>query len=88
VDRSVDFEALGLDALFEPGSGGAEPGWPARCADELRQATRLVAWIGSREPHFVRRLTSLAPGAVVAPSVGAGRPVWEPTRIAIALRPA
>ena len=77
MDRSVDFEALGLDALFEPGSGGSEPGWPARCADELRRATRVVAWIGSREPHFVRRLTSLAPGAVVAPSVGAGRPVWE-----------
>ena len=77
VDRAVDFEALGLDALFEIEPAGAELGWPARCADDLRRATRVIAWIGSREPRFVRRLTSLVPGAVVAPSVGAGRPVWE-----------
>jgi len=25
----------------------------------------------------VRRLTALVPGSIVAPSVGAGRPVWE-----------
>ena len=55
--RSVDFEALGLDALFE-----LEPEdrrqWPARCADDLRRATRVIAWIGSREPTFVQRLTT------------------------------
>ena len=48
-----------------------------RCAEELRRATRVVAWIGSREPRFVERLTALAPGSIVAPSVSAGRPVWE-----------
>jgi ADP-heptose:LPS heptosyltransferase len=37
----------------------------------------VIAWIGSREPGFVERLTTLVPGSIVAPSVGAGRPVWE-----------
>ena len=77
VDRSVDFEALGLDALFEPEPGGSEREWPTRCADELRRAAHVVAWIGSREPHFVQRLTALVPGAIVAPSVGGTRLVWE-----------
>ena len=80
MDRSCDFEALGLAALFEVESAGidSERGWPARCAADLRCARRVVAWIGSREPTFVRRLTALAPGTVVAPSVGADRGmVWE-----------
>ena len=77
VDRSVDFEALGLDALFEPKPGCSEREWPARCADELRRAAHVVAWIGSREPHFVQRLTALVPGAIVAPSVGGTRLVWK-----------
>jgi Glycosyltransferase family 9 (heptosyltransferase) len=79
VDRAVDFESLGLAALFEDEPEvGPEPGWPARCADDLRGASRLVAWIGSREPRFVRRLTALIPGAVVAPTVGSGRElVWR-----------
>lgn len=79
VDRSVDVEALGLAALFEvePDAGHAG-GWPARCAEELRGAGHLVAWIGSRDPFFVRRLTALIPGAVVAPSVGPDREVvWR-----------
>ncbi len=38
----------------------------------------MVAWIGSREPTFVRRLRALAPDTVVAPSVGTDRGlVWE-----------
>jgi ADP-heptose:LPS heptosyltransferase len=37
----------------------------------------VVAWIGSREPIFVERLTTLVPGSIVAPSVGAAGPVWE-----------
>jgi ADP-heptose:LPS heptosyltransferase len=80
VDRSCDFETLGLAALFEVESAGidSERGWPARCAADLRCASRVVAWIGSREPTFVRRLTALAPGAIVAPSVGTDRGmVWE-----------
>jgi hypothetical protein len=79
VDRAVDFESLGLAALFEDEpEAGPGPGWPARCTDDLRGASRLVAWIGSREPRFVRRLTALVPGAVVAPSVGSGRElVWR-----------
>ena len=77
ADRSVDFEALGLDALFQDEAIGRDREWPTRCADDLRRATRVVAWIGSREPRFVERLTALAPGSIVAPSVSAGRPVWE-----------
>lgn len=77
VDRSLDFELLGLDSLFAPEGGGSEHEWPARCAEDLRRAARVVAWVGSREPSFVRRLTALVPGSIVAPSVGAGRPVWE-----------
>ncbi|MGH7347877.1 MAG: hypothetical protein ACREK4_23430, partial [Candidatus Rokuibacteriota bacterium] len=59
VDRSVDFEALGLDALFTREAGGREREWSARCAEDLRRARRVVAWIGSREPGFVERLTTL-----------------------------
>ena len=36
-----------------------------------------MSWFGSREPHFARRLTTLVPDAVVAPSVGAGGEVWR-----------
>jgi heptosyltransferase III len=77
VDRSVDFERLGLDALFAPETCGAESEWPARCTDELKRSARLVAWVGARDPVFVRRLTTLAPGSVVAASTAGRRPVWE-----------
>jgi heptosyltransferase III len=77
VDRSVDFETLGLDALFQETLDNPIREWPARCADDLRRATRVVAWVGSREPRFVKRLIELVPGSVVAPSVNAGRLVWE-----------
>ena len=80
VDRAVDFDALGLTALFEvePDGIAGEPEWPERCAVDLREASHLVAWIGSREPHFALRLAALTPGAVVAPSVGSGgRVVWR-----------
>jgi hypothetical protein len=69
VDRALPFEALGFDALFGP-----EPRDPAPL---IREATRVVSWFGSRDPDFVRRLSALVPDAVVAPSVGEGRPVWE-----------
>ena len=77
VDRSIDFERLGLDSLFAAEAACSEREWPARCAEDLRRATRVVAWVGAREPGFVRRLTALVPGSIVAPSVGAGGPVWE-----------
>src|SRR5262249_22928054 len=77
VGRAVDFESLGLDALFAAAPGGGPSEWPARCAEELRRATRVIAWIGSREPAFVDRLTTLVPGSIVAASVGVGLPVWE-----------
>jgi ADP-heptose:LPS heptosyltransferase len=37
----------------------------------------VVSWFGSREPHFARRLATLVPEAVVAPSVGTGGEVWR-----------
>ena len=77
VDRSVDFERLGLDALFASETSGSEHQWPARCADELKRSVRLVAWVGARDPVFVRRLTTLAPGSIVAASTAGRRPVWE-----------
>ena len=77
VDRSLDFERLGLDALFAPAPDGHEREWPARCADDLKRSARLVAWVGARDPGFVRRLTTLAPGSIVAASTAGRRPVWE-----------
>jgi len=77
VSRAVDFESLGLDALFAAAPDGREREWPARCGEELRRATRVVAWIGSREPAFVERLTTLVPDSIVAASVGVELPVWE-----------
>lgn len=78
------FDALGLDALFRTediGPGGTEPlrtflGSPSVQADPAVPAT-IVCWFGSRDPGFVRRLTARVPGAVVAPSSAAGRPVWQ-----------
>jgi heptosyltransferase III len=81
VDRWIDFDALGLDALFVSDDDVVDPagrrGWPERCADDLRRAARIVAWVGSRDPGFVSRLTMLSPGAIVAPSVGGTGPVWR-----------
>jgi hypothetical protein len=67
VDAPVDFDTLGLDTLFVDD--------PAR-APRLPPLERLVCWFGARDPVFVRRLTRCVPGAVVAPSVVAGTPVW------------
>ncbi|HKQ67196.1 MAG TPA: glycosyltransferase family 9 protein [Methylomirabilota bacterium] len=77
VDRSVDFERLGLDALFASEASGSEGEWPARCADELKRSERLVAWVGARDPVFVRRLRTLTPRSIVAASTAGRRPVWE-----------
>jgi hypothetical protein len=68
VERSVAFEALGLDALFvdDPTS---QPRWP--------RLDHLVCWFGARDPVFARRATALVPGAVVAPSIADRGLVWE-----------
>ncbi len=68
VDRAVAFDALGLDALFVD-DAGRRP--------RLPDLGRLVCWFGARDPDFTRRLTALAPGAVVAPSIPERGPVWE-----------
>lgn len=68
VDEGLRFEALGLDALF------TDDGPPT---PRVAAASRVVCWFGARDPEFVRRLRVTAPGAVVAPSVGAEGPVWE-----------
>ena len=68
VDDHVAFDALGLDALFVD-EAAARP--------RLPELVRLVSWFGARDAVFVRRLSALVPGAVVAPSVGEGRTVWE-----------
>jgi ADP-heptose:LPS heptosyltransferase len=69
VDRAVDFEALGLGALFaaEPDAG----------AVALARAGRVVCWFASRDPRFVANLRAVAPDALVASPAGDGqRPVW------------
>jgi heptosyltransferase-3 len=79
VDRFVDFDALGLAALFEePDRIEGEGEWPERCAADLREGGHLVSWFGSRESHFARRVRALVPDAVVAPSVGSDdQEVWR-----------
>lgn len=67
VDEGVRFEALGLEALFT-GEGTPSP--------RVGAASRVVCWFGARDAAFIRRLGSVAPGAVVAPSVGGDGPVW------------
>ena len=70
VDRAVDFEALGLDALF------TSPPGPPRLA--IARAGRVVCWFGSRDPGFAAAVRALAPGAVVAAPAGTGEvSVWR-----------
>jgi hypothetical protein len=68
VDAAVGFDELGLDALFVDD--------PAR-APRLPDVARVVSWFGARDPDFARRLAGRASGAVVAPSVEPGQPVWR-----------
>lgn len=68
VERSVALDALGLDALFVDD--------PAR-APRLPEVRRLVCWLGARDPVFIRRLTTLVPDAVVAPSTPERGLVWQ-----------
>jgi ADP-heptose:LPS heptosyltransferase len=72
VDDGVDVEALGLDALFvdAPATGRG-------IASAVVDARHVVSWLGAREATFVRRLTALVPGALVASSREGAEPVWE-----------
>ena len=70
VDRAIDFESLGLGALFT-----AEPQGAARSA--LEAAGRVVCWFGSRDPLFTRNLRALSPKAVVAAPAVRDIPVWQ-----------
>lgn len=73
VDAAVDFEALGLGALFT-----AEP--EGQIASALRHAGRVACWFGSRDPLFVANLRAIAPGALVAPPAAGDVPVWQHLR--------
>jgi heptosyltransferase III len=71
VDRALDFDGLGLHALFTADA----PGERARA---LLAGARVVSWFASRDTGFTGRVRSLASESVIAPS----RPdppglVWE-----------
>jgi len=76
VDGSVDFESLGLGALFM-----AEPAPPP--APTLGRAGRVICWFGSRDPRFRANLCALAPASVVAPPAADDVPVWQHLRRAV-----
>jgi heptosyltransferase III len=73
VDRAVPFDTLGLDALF----GDAPLAPDAPLTRHLAASTRIVCWFGARDPDFTRRLTALAPDAIVAPATTTTRTVWS-----------
>jgi ADP-heptose:LPS heptosyltransferase len=73
VDRTIDFESLGLGSLFT-----AEPDHVG--LSDLARARRVICWFGSRDPRFVDNLCALAPGAVVAPPSADDLPVWQHLR--------
>ena len=85
MDRALAFDTLGIDALFSSGgccsgdreAGAAEGGLRNEPVAPVARFTRVVSWFGSRDADFVRRLGALVPGAIVAPSVQAGRLVWQ-----------
>jgi hypothetical protein len=69
ADGWRDAEALGLGTLFV---GEDVPRVPA-----LEGRSRVVSWFGARDPVYVRRLRTVAPGAIVASPTGDGTlPVW------------
>ena len=71
VDRALPFDSLGLEPLFVDGP------LPER-AGPLGSAARVISWFGARDPTFVRRLSEIAPGVVIAPPASAaGSTVWE-----------
>jgi ADP-heptose:LPS heptosyltransferase len=72
VQGAVDFESLGLGALFTEEPGGGPP--------LLVHAGRVVCWFGSREPLFGANLRAVAPGAQVASPAAHDVPVWQHLR--------
>jgi heptosyltransferase III len=75
VDVPVRFDRLGLAALFTDGSG-------SEGLDDVARAGHVVCWFGANDEGFVRRLTAIAPGVIIArpgPSDRAGDrcPVWR-----------
>jgi hypothetical protein len=79
VDEAVDFDALGLHALFGRGEERVAP---------LARFTRVVCWFGAGDADFVARLTRLVPGAVVAAPHASGRTVWEHLLATVGVPPA
>lgn len=74
VDRALDFETLGVSALFAGDGSGARV--PA-----LAGAARVVCWFGAGDATFERRLREVAPGAIVgrpSPPAAGGAPVSWP----------
>jgi ADP-heptose:LPS heptosyltransferase len=69
IDQGLDFDGLGLDALFVGG--------PLRDASPLGSARHVVSWFGAGDPVFVRALTALVPGSRVASSTAPGVLVWR-----------
>jgi ADP-heptose:LPS heptosyltransferase len=75
VEVPLRFDRLGLDALFTDGS------W-SEGLDGVGRAARVVCWFGANDEGFVRRLTRIAPGAIIArpgprERDGGGCPVWS-----------
>jgi heptosyltransferase III len=73
VAEALDFDRLGLDALFT-----AEPP-PAAMRARLTRFDRVVSWFGSRAEPFPAQLRAAARGVVLArpvPETG-GPPVWR-----------
>lgn len=73
ADRALDFESLGLAALFSTGPGRVRP-------PVLERAARVVCWFGSRDPLFTANLRAIVPGALVAPPATDDVPVWQHLR--------
>jgi hypothetical protein len=70
VDAHIDFDTLGLDALF------VDDG-PLRSLARIAEAERVVSWYGAGDAVFRRRLAAIAPRAVVESSAGVQDDVWR-----------
>lgn len=73
IERALDFESLGLGALFTAEAGRVD-------RPDLARAGRVVCWFGSRDPLFVANLRAVAPGALVAAPAAGDLPVWQHLR--------
>jgi hypothetical protein len=73
IDLGIDFESLGLGALFMPEGGRAD-------LAELARAGRVVCWFGSRDRAFVANLRAIAREVVVAAPAAGDLLVWQHLR--------